>query len=336
MRPPARPDMSLFTVCYRNAADCGDWLNDERLLALVRFDQTPPTATDRRICTVDLAELGPAATAEVWLGARAARAGCSEGIYHAGDGDVLFLHARLDEYAPDALQPLTAVLYRRLFAKARALGYPHLLRLWNYFPRINQECDGLERYQAFCAGRHQALAAELAEFETRLPAASAIGTRAGDLQLYGLAAREPGAQIENPRQVSAFHYPRQYSRRSPSFSRAILKSWGEGREHLYISGTASIVGHASVHHELAAQLEETLANLEALLGEANRRAARPLALALLKIYVRSELDPAPLRVRIARTFGDNIPLLFLRADICRRELLIEIEGLATEFAARHL
>lgn len=326
--------MSLFSVFYRNATDA-DGLNDSRLLALVRFAPSPPTGSDPRVCAVDLEELGSAATAEIWLGARPARSGLSEGIYHAEDGAALFLHARLDEYAPDALQPLTAVLYRRLFAKARALGYPHVLRAWNYFPRINRECDGLERYRAFCAGRHQALAAELAEFETRLPAASAIGTRAGGLQLYALAAREPGVQIENPRQVSAFRYPRQYGRRSPSFSRAVLKSWGEGRDHLYISGTASIVGHASVHQDLMAQLEETLANLDALLAEANRRAAQSLALALLKIYVRPDLDPAPLRGRIAQAFGEHTPLLFLRADICRRELLLEIEGLAVSPAARH-
>ncbi|MBL8258880.1 MAG: hypothetical protein JNM60_03585 [Candidatus Competibacteraceae bacterium] len=328
--------MSLFTVFYGDAADCRDRLRDDRLLALVRFAHPPATEADGRICTVDLEALGSGATAEIWLGARPARVAVSEGIYHADDGEVLFLHARSDEYAPDALQPLTAVLYRRLFAKARALGYPHVLRVWNYFSRINQECGGLERYRAFCAGRHQALAAELAEFETRLPAASAIGTRAAGLQVCALAAREPGAQIENPRQVSAFRYPRQYGRRSPSFSRAILKSWGEGREHLYISGTASIVGHASRHDDLSGQLEETLANLDALLAEAERRAENPLALALLKIYVRPELDPAPLRERIARTFGERTPLLFLRADICRRELLLEIEGLATAPAARHL
>ncbi len=327
--------MSLVPVFYCEQGRSGQWLNDERLLALLCFDGGVTPQADPRVCPVALKELGCTATAEVWLGARPARTGFTEGIYHASDGEVLFLQLRLDEYAPDALQPLTAVAYRRLFAKARALGYPHFLRIWNYFPAINRACDGLERYRAFCAGRHHALAAELAEFEIRLPAASAIGTRGGSLHLYALAAREPGLQIENPRQVSAFHYPSQYGRRSPSFSRAVLKSWGEGRDHLYISGTASIVGHASLHHELLPQLDETLANLEALLAEAERRATTPLDLTLLKIYVRPELDPAPLRERIVRIFGANVPLLFLRAEICRRELLLEIEGLAISAAAHH-
>lgn len=325
--------MRLFTVRYGDDAQTDRQLNDERLLALIRFDGRATAESDPRICPVALKELGDTATAEIWRGGRPVQTGFAEGIYHASDGQALFLQLRLDEYAPDALQPLTAVAYRRLFAKARALGYPHALRIWNYFPAINQDCQGLERYRAFCAGRHQALMAELAESELRLPAASAIGTRGGALQLYALAAREPGMQIENPRQVSAFRYPPQYGRRSPSFSRAVLKDWGDGQQHLYISGTASIVGHASLHRELLPQLDETLANLEALLAEANRRSAAKLAIALLKIYVRPELDLAPLRERIARAFGAETPLLFLRADICRRELLIEIEGLATSAAS---
>ena len=327
--------MTAFTVFYGDDAQADAWLNDERLLALVRFGEPASTGPDARICGVALAELGGTATTEVWLGARPARIGVTDGIRHASDGEVLFLQLRLDEYAPEALQPLTAVAYRRLFAMARALGYAHFLRIWNYFPAINQEYEGVERYRAFCAGRHQALVAELAESETRLPAASAIGTHGPGLQLYGLAARQPGAQIENPRQVSAFHYPRQYGRRSPSFSRAVLKTWGEGREHLYISGTASIVGHASQHADLLFQLDETLLNLEVLLAEANRRALAPLRWALLKVYVRPDLDPTPLRARIAQAFGTDAPMLFLRADICRRELLIEIEGLAASVATHH-
>ena len=190
------------------------------------------------------------------------------GVSYASNGEVLFLQLRSEEYAPDALQPLTAIAYRRLFAVARAQGYPHFLRIWNYLPDINQECGGLERYRAFCAGRRQVLDAALAEVETRLPAASALGFPAsglhagdnsaeGGLRLYALAGRAVGEQIENPRQISAFHYPPEYGPRSPSFSRAVLKHWGGGRYHLYISGTASVVGHASQHSELMAQLDET-------------------------------------------------------------------------------
>jgi chorismate lyase/3-hydroxybenzoate synthase len=327
--------MTPFTALYCDAAAADARLNDDRLLALIRFDSSAVSPTDPRICVVPLPELDGGATVEVWLGARPAHTGVLNGVHYADNGDALFLHLHLDESAPDALASLTAAAYRRLFAAARVRGYPHPLRIWNYFPAINQEVGGLERYRAFCVGRHAALRAERAELATHLPAASAIGTREPGLRLYALAAREAGRQIENPRQVSAFHYPAQYGPQSPSFSRAILKHWGERDDHLYISGTASVVGHASQHLDPMAQLDETLLNLEALIAQANRRTPAPLHPALFRVYARSDLDPTPVRERIARAFGPDIPLLLLRADICRQDLLIEIEGLATSATTRH-
>ena len=303
-------------------------MNDDRLLALMRFGLLVGPPADLRIGVIPLPELGGGATVEVWRGARPAQTGVLDGVHYADNGDALFLHLHLNESASDALNPLTTVAYQRLFAAARARGYPHLLRVWNYFPAINQEAGGLERYRAFCVGRHAALRAERAEWETHLPAASAIGAAEPGLRLCALAARDPGWQIENPRQVSAFHYPTQYGPQSPSFSRAILKHWGAQDYHLYISGTASVVGHASQHLDLMAQLDETLLNLAALIAQASQRTPAPLRPVLFRVYVQPDLDPAPARERIARAFGPDIPLLFLRADICRRELLIEIEGLA--------
>ena len=321
--------MMPFTLFYSDAARADAWLNDDRLLALIRFGSADALSANPRVGVVPLPELDGGATAEVWLGARPAHTGVLDGVHYTDNGDALFLYLHLEESAPDALSPLATVAYQRLFAAARARGYPHLLRIWNYFPAINQEAGGLERYRAFCVGRHAALRAERAERETHLPAASAIGTREPGLRLYALASREAGLQIENPRQVSAFHYPTQYGPQSPSFSRAVLKRWGERNYHLYISGTASVVGHASQHLELMAQLDETLLNLAALIAQANQQTPAPLHPTLFRVYARPDLDPGPARERIARTFGPDIPLLFLRADICRQNLLIEIEGLAT-------
>lgn len=320
--------MTPFTVFYSDVAQASTWLNDDRLLALIRFDLQAAHPTDPRVGTIPLPELGGGTSVEIWLSARPVHTGVLDGIHYADNGDALFLRLHLDEPAPDALSSLTTTAYQRLFAAVRARGYQHLLRVWNYFPAINQETGGLERYRAFCVGRHAALRAERAELETQLPAASAIGTGEAGLRLYALAARDPGWQIENPRQVSAFHYPSQYGPQSPSFSRAILKHWGAQDYHLYISGTASVVGHASQHLDLMAQLDETLANLAALISQASQRMPAPLRPVLFRVYVRPDLDLTPLRERIVRAFGPDTPLLFLRADICRRELLVEIEGLA--------
>ncbi len=336
--------MAPFTILYCDDHEADERLDDDHLLAQIQFRGSVVAKTDPRRCVIPLPELGGTTSAEVWISRTPVQVGRVSGVSYASNGDALFLQVHSDEYAPDALQPLTAIAYRRLFAVASAQGYPHFLRIWNYLPDINQECGGLERYRAFCAGRSQVLDATLAGVETRLPAASALGFPAsglhtgdcsaeGGLRLYALAGREAGEQIENPRQISAFHYPPEYGPRSPSFSRAVLKHWGGGYYHLYISGTASVVGHASRHSELMTQLDETLINLEALLAEASQRAARPLQPALLRVYVRPDCASTPLRERIAQAVGSAVPMVFLQADICRQELLIEIEGLAVSAAS---
>jgi chorismate lyase/3-hydroxybenzoate synthase len=234
----------------------------------------------------------------------------------------------LDEADYADLDAATFDAYRRIRRLVQQMDYPYLLRTWNYFPDINGLQHGEERYRAFSQGRYRALANASTTFETTLPAACAIGTHVPGLLVYFLAARMPGKQIENPRQVSAFRYPPQYGPRSPSFSRAILKRWGV-ESHLYISGTASIVGHASQHpsHPLQ-QLDETLVNLETLLGHANRYLKEKLRLALIKVYIRPGLPIAAIQQHLQDCLGSGLPKrLLLTGDICRDDLLLEIEGL---------
>ena len=102
--------------------------------------------------------------------------------------------------------------------------------------------------------------------------------------------------------------------------------------HFYISGTASIVGHQTVHSENAAeQLEETLNNLDALAAQAGEQQGLPIHsahdLSLLKVYVRHAEDLPAIRQGLARRLGTAAPTVFLKGDICRADLLLEIEGL---------
>lgn len=226
--------------------------------------------------------------------------------------------------------PLAADLYRELFALARELGRPHLLRVWQYLPRITQPCAGENRYQRFCAGRRQAFA-EAGRPEGALPAACLLGDDGDSLLLYALLADEPGVQVENPRQVSAFRYPPEYGRAAPSFSRALAKRWPGGARQLYISGTASVVGHASAHADTPTQLEETLANLGALLaaGGFGPAGTAPAAVAPLTVYLRNAGDLPAVRRLLAARLPPEHPVTYLRADVCRRELLVEIEGMAS-------
>ena len=156
------------------------------------------------------------------------------------------------------------------------------------------------------------------------------------LVVYFLAGRTAPSFVENPRQLSAYHYPRQYGSHSPVFSRATLWRQPDGLA-LFISGTASIVGHRSLHiGDTAAQTRETLTNIEALLAEANRVARGvhfQLGALALKVYVRRPADLSVIKAELSAALGDSARVIYLRADICRQDLLVEIE--ATGMSALH-
>jgi enamine deaminase RidA (YjgF/YER057c/UK114 family) len=137
--------------------------------------------------------------------------------------------------------------------------------------------------------------------------------------------------IENPRQISAYAYPADYGPRSPTFSRASVCRIGDD-DVLFLSGTASIVGHRTVHPgDVVAQTRETVRNIEAMIAEANRvapQAGFTLGNLCYKVYVRHPADVGAIREALQRSLGASARLIFLRADICRQDLLVEIEATA--------
>jgi chorismate lyase/3-hydroxybenzoate synthase len=197
----------------------------------------------------------------------------------------------------------------------------HVQRIWNYLGAINDGTGDDERYKRFCTGRISGMGDVFAQ---GFPAATAIGHHAdpGLLQVYLLATDRPGTRVENPRQVSAWRYPRQYGRTPPSFARATLLP---ADDVLAISGTAAVVGHASAHAgDIAAQLGETLRNLDVLLETGGLPAGFDRR-APLKAYVRHPQDEAVVRA-FANRHLPEAPLLLVHGDICRAELLVEIDG----------
>jgi len=222
--------------------------------------------------------------------------------------------------------------YARVLTLIDSEGYTHLLRVWNYFPDIGDRQGELDRYMVFCRGRYQALEGHYGKLLGWLPAASAVGTRHGGIVIYFLAGRVSGQHRENPRQVSAYCYPAQYGPKSPSFARATLVRDAQ-RDCLYISGTASILGHESRHvGDAAGQLEETLTNIRALIDSATTEEGVAFAglasLIHLKIYIRRPEDSALIRKRLEALLPSTTQCLYLEAEICRPELLLELEGIA--------
>jgi chorismate lyase/3-hydroxybenzoate synthase len=246
--------------------------------------------------------------------------------------DYLIAAACLDEAPGDPMSARSERLYAGLLRLVEARGYPHIVRIWNVVQDINRVEGELERYRQFCLGRHEAYIGALTDLAGRFPAATAVGARAGGVTVYGIAAKAPGLPIENPNQMSAYRYPRQYGPRSPSFARALVKEWPDcGRANLFISGTASITGHETRHAgDLRAQVGQTIDNLETVVAEAGRKASRRFGLgepgSLLKAYVRRPEDLPAIRAGVAERLGTDVEVLYLRADICREALLVEIDG----------
>lgn len=276
---------------------------------------------------VSLMPLHGVGTREVWRGRGKVHCGRQGLVRYSEDDDYLFGVIEIDESAHADIAAVAATAYAQLSAFQAASGKPHLLRIWNYFDAITAGVGDAERYKLFCAGRADGLGAQPLR---SLPAATAIGRRDGSprLQVYWLAAKASGQAIENPRQISAYHYPRQYGRVAPKFARATLNAAGE----LLISGTASVVGHATHHDgDLRAQLAETLLNIDTLLAQAHARDARcPPAFTestLLKVYLRHADMCATVVAELQSKLPHGVSILVLEADICRSDLLIEIDGL---------
>ncbi len=297
-------------------------------MAVISFGQEHETK-DARLVTVELPELGGNSTLEVWHTPCSPETGYVGEIRYSRTDTVLFGYIQFEVSRVPGMEQATYDAYRAILACQQHLGYPYLLRTWNYLSDIHREEDGLERYRAFCLGRHRILETT-PDFERHLVAATAMGTRTSQVLIYFLAAHEPGFRLENPRQVSAFRYPSHYAPRSPSFSRATLKPWG-AEAHLYISGTASIVGHETRHVDNPlAQLDETLNNLQSLADNARRLHGLAIQsldeLSLLKVYLRQGVEMAPIVQCLQRRLGGRVPALFLQGDVCRNDLLLEIEA----------
>jgi chorismate lyase/3-hydroxybenzoate synthase len=307
-----------FRIEYHDAP-ARTLLDQSGTLAVFSFAPADPGVTDPRHLHVMQTALAAPATVERWSVAGEVSHGRHGDLHWARGAGWQFMAVEVDE-TRGGIEAACTHAYDSLLTHLAGSPERHLLRVWNYLDNINTGDGDAERYRRFCSARAQSMAAHgLA----RYPAATAIGHRGqrGRLQVYALSATADGTALENPRQVSAWEYPRQYGPTAPSFARAMQLPGGG----LAISGTAAVIGHASHHmDDVTAQVDEAVANLKALL----ERAALPAfdTHSPLKVYVRHPEDVDAVNIALARHLDPSVPRLFLQGDICRRELLVEIDG----------
>lgn len=231
---------------------------------------------------------------------------------------------QLDPTQFDNFAVATAYAWQQVLYSLQA-GHAELLKTWHYLPGINDGDGDKERYRQFCIGREHTLIK--ADWPGQLPSATAIGIPDTDapLVMYWLTGDNPIKNIENPRQTSAWEYPRAYGPASPNFSRATLDA---KRGLLLISGTASVVGHATTHpSNTLSQTDDMLVNLDKLLevsinGNAELGSVPPS----LRVYLRHPDDWSVVKAALVESGLSAGNLLPLGGDICRRDLMVELDG----------
>jgi chorismate lyase/3-hydroxybenzoate synthase len=325
-------DRLSLRVSYQQGS-AAQWLaGPGDVLAVFEFGRSPLESADPRHVPVALPQLDSEQRVEVWHCDGPIKSGTWDLLRFAQGEQLTMGHIALDLREIDGMREASHLAYDVLQSYLRQSPHPWPLKIWNYIPAINEGAGDDERYRQFCLGRADAVLIDPGDLPP-LPAATAIGAAQSEpaLQVYFLAGALPGMDVENPRQVSAWRYPRQYGPRSPLFSRGTILSINGSRQFL-ISGTASVVGHRT-HHEnqVANQLSESLRNVHRLLDEGHRLMgdahARLDQDGILKVYIRDPADYELIRRTMDAEAPPEIPRIYLQGDICRENLLTEIDGI---------
>lgn len=220
-----------------------------------------------------------------------------------------------------------------------------IVRQWNYIEQITRITGSTQHYQDFNDARSHFYAKT--SWPTGYPAATGIGTDFGGVMVEVDAEllRQTTARIvaiDNPLQVAAHHYSQGVLigeadrvfkvRTTPKFERAKAIAQYDCAK-VYISGTAAIRGEESLAGVgIEQQTIITLENIEYLVSKKNLAdhgvtVRNEPELQIFRVYLKYEADMAAAR-EIIRARYPYLPTLYVLTDVCRDELLIEIEGVA--------
>ncbi len=261
-------------------------------------------------------------------------------IYAAGitSGEI---SAGVLEQSKDAFRLMKRIL------ENENMDFSHIVRQWNYIENITGKTDfkdgTRQNYQVFNDIR--SLNYGEVDFKRGYPAATGIGMDRGGVVLEFIAADVPGDMmvipVKNPDQVDAYQYSQEelpgralhgFGRKTtPKFERA--KAIAKNDYYcIYISGTAAIRGQKVVSPaDVEKQTRVTIENIFRLISPENlEKHALPVSSAAfpfshIRVYVKNKTD-MPRVKKVCDEYFEEVPALYLAADICRESLLVEIEG----------
>lgn len=246
-----------------------------------------------------------------------------------------------DEPIPASVFADTAFKKVNKILNKENLKFDHLVRQWNYIQRIldKEEKDGLVRqnYQEFNEVRADWYGKK--NLTENFPAATGIGTQGGGIIIEGVAA-ELGSRfkkysLRSPVQNDAHKYSESQLvgtkvESAPLFERGTMV-FGEGKGHIWVSGTASIRGEDSVNGDITEQTTITCENIDQLVDIENLKSSGlaeadyEIEPAYVRAYVRNIEDGPLVQDFLDKRYSKAV-IHVLRADVCREELLVEIEA----------
>lgn len=225
------------------------------------------------------------------------------------------------------------------------LSIHHIIRQWNYIESIawlENVPDSEQNYQVFNDVRAHYYSQGV--FKSGYPAATGIGMDTGGVIIDFIALSESEQvkiqPIVNPGQIDAHKYSelvlegKSAQKCTPKFERAKLITIGE-RNYIYVSGTASILGEKTMHQgDVEKQTITTIDNINHLFSEENQKIlglsfdVSKIRFSHLRVYVKRQED-IPAVERICESMLNCNSTLYLESDVCREDLLVEIEGVFT-------
>jgi len=231
----------------------------------------------------------------------------------------------------------------RAILDAEQMSFNHLVRQWNYIGNILQVNNKLQNYQIFNEVRNENY--EKYRTVSGYPAATGVGMKESGVTLDFYAAKPDKTikiiPVDNPEQVKPYTYGQKVlkgmplngttKKQAPQFERAVLLT-NNMSSTIFVSGTASILGEDTIGiNDIDKQTIVTIKNINKLseperIGQlAGINIKDALKLILLRIYIKYQKDFLNVKTICEDRFP-GVPTVYIEADICRDDLLVEIEA----------
>ena len=255
------------------------------------------------------------------------------------DGTTQFLVGKVQSNSGGSCRVSSELVFENMRQILKKVDFriEHIFRQWNYIENILGFDGEQQRYQEFNNVRSGAYGNAFAK--TGYPAATGIGMNRGGVIIEFVAVKSDkivSHAVDNPGQVSAHKYSEEVLvgeecvlKSTPKFERARYLSVN-GIKLILISGTASIIGEHTIGvGDPVKQTEVTIENIRRLYSEEVLQKFPEKNLepkyGHARIYVKNKRDFAAIKRTFKTQFG-NLPVVYIIADICRDDLLVEVEG----------